>query len=83
MIRAEPRSGQLYRHFKGTVYRIITVGHHSETGEKMVVYYDIGEKVSDAGDPCIRPLAMFMSEVDRSKYPNVKQKFRFEEIKKC
>lgn len=83
MIRAEPRSGQLYRHFKGTVYRIITVGHHYETGEKMVVYYDVDEKVSDVGDPCIRPLAMFMSEVDRSKYPNVKQKFRFEEIKKC
>lgn len=83
MTRAETRSGQLYRHFKGTVYRIITVGHHSETGEKMVVYYDIDEKVSAVSDPCIRPLAMFMSEVDRSKYPNVKQKFRFEEIKKC
>ena len=77
-MRQEPKPQQVYKHFKGNLYKIIAVGHHSETKEKMVVYYDLSGKNSTEHDPCIRPLGMFMSEVDHGKYPDVEQKYRFE-----
>ena len=81
MNRDIPKSFEVYKHFKGKYYMILAVGHHSETKEKMVVYYDRSGKNSNINDPCIRPLDMFMSEVDHEKYPNVKQKYRFEKVK--
>ena len=80
MDRDIPKPNEIYRHFKGKFYKIIAVGHHSETKEKMVVYYDTSGKNSILFDPCIRPLEMFMSEVDHEKYPNVTQKYRFEKV---
>ena len=81
MNRETPKLGDVYRHFKGSYYMIIAVGHHSETKEKLVVYYDLSGKNSTEQDPCIRPLQMFMSEVDRDKYPTVEQKYRFEKVR--
>ena len=81
MNRDIPKIGEYFSHFKGNCYRVIAVGHHSETKERMVVYYDISGKNSTINDPCIRPLDMFMSEVDHEKYPDVKQKYRFERAK--
>ena len=78
--RPAPQPNEIYRHFKGNYYKIIAVGHHSETGEQMVVYYDTSKKVSSPSNPCIRPLEMFMSEVDHKKYPDVIQKYRFEKV---
>lgn len=78
--RPTPEPNQIYRHFKGGFYKIIVVGHHSETGEQMVVYYDTSKKVSSPSNPCIRPLEMFMSEVDREKYPTPSQRYRFEKV---
>jgi hypothetical protein len=78
MNRPAPKPGEVFKHFKGNHYKILTVGHHSETKEKMVVYFDLSGKNSTIDDPCIRPLDMFMSEVDHVKYPDVKQKYRFE-----
>ena len=78
--RPIPEPNEIYRHFKGNYYKIIAVGHHSETGEQMVVYYDTSKKVSSPSNPCIRPLEMFMSEVDHKKYPDVKQRYRFEKV---
>ena len=81
MDRDIPKTFEIYRHFKGNYYTIIAVGHHSETKEKMVVYYDRSGKNSTIDDPCIRPLDMFMSEVDHDKYPKVIQKYRFEKVR--
>jgi len=72
-MRDLPRPGQLYRHFKGNIYRIITVASHSETGEMLVVY----KRDDDEGKSYARPLDMFLSEVDRKKYPDVRDKYRF------
>ena len=89
MNREEPNKGEIWRHFKGGYYRIICIGHHSETGEEMVVYakvtpvYDSSDEIYVVIDePCIRPLDMFMSKVDRVKYPNATQEFRFERLGK-
>ena len=80
MDRQIPKPGEVFKHFKGNCYKILAVGHHSETGEKMVIYYDLSGKNSTIDNPCIRPLKMFMSEVDREKYPNTNQKYRFERL---
>ena len=78
--RPAPKQHEIYKHFKGKFYVITAVGHHSETGEKMVIYHDIADENSSSDDPCIRPLDMFMSEVDHEKYPEVTQKYRFEKV---
>lgn len=70
--RPLPETGQKYRHFKiGKIVTVIGISRHTETEEVSVVY-------SYEGQIWNRPLNMFMSEVDRRKYPNVSQKYRFE-----
>ena len=81
MIRTIPKPLEVYKHFKGNLYKIIAVGHHSESKEKLVVYYDLSGKNSTEQDPCIRRLQMFMSELDHDKYPKVMQKYRFEKVR--
>ena len=68
----KPTSGDKYKHFKGMV---IAVGKNTETLEEMVVY-------EHDGDIWIRPLKMFMSKVDKNKYPDCKQEYRFEKLEK-
>ena len=74
--------GSVYRHFKGFTAKIITIATHTETGESLVVYECNGKAVNSNHEDGIyaRPLEMFLSEVDHTKYPNVKQKYRFELI---
>lgn len=76
--RETPVSGDLYYHFKGKIYQVWCVATHSETGEKLAIYRAL-DACSDS-DPCARPLEMFLSPVDKAKYPGVKQKWRFEKI---
>ncbi len=80
--------GDIVQHFKRTMlseealrdepnmylYEIVGQAEHTESGEQMMIYRPLyGERKLYA-----RPLEMFISEVDREKYPEVTQKYRFE-----
>lgn len=65
---------RIYRHFKGDHYLVEDIARDSETGEEMVVY----RKLYGDGSLWVRPKKMFLEEVDRSRYPDAAQKYRFE-----
>lgn len=67
--------GGLYKHFKGHIYKVITIAKDSEDLKTMVVYENI-----DTHEVWVRPLLEFTSPVDKEKYPEVLQEKRFEYI---
>lgn len=79
------RVGDIIKHFKREyvtdgsamyTYRIVAFARHSESHERLVIYQGLYPPYKT----CARPYEMFMSEVDKEKYPNIKQKYRFEII---
>lgn len=72
----ESMAGRRYRHFKGRIYIVTDIAVHTESDEIMVIY----KCFTDPLVTWCRPLSMFTSDVDRIKYPNVKQKKRFEPL---
>ena len=66
--------GQVYRHFKGDYYLVEALARDSETNEPCVIY----RKLYGDGGLWLRPLEMFLSKVDKEKYPDAAQEYRFE-----
>lgn len=73
-MRSTPQPGEIYRHFKGNEYQILTLAKDSETGKEVVVY----KAMYGEGGAWVRDLEMFMSPVDKEKYPDVSRQWRFE-----
>ena len=79
----EVEKGKIYRHFKGNFYQVLDIVNDSETNndkepKKIVIYRALyGENLTWA-----RFYDMFVSEVDHEKYPEVTQKYRFEEYQR-
>ncbi len=69
----KPVVGEKYHHFKGTTITILEIAKHTENLEEMVVYEHDGEV-------WVRPMTMFLEKVDKEKYPNITQEYRFEKI---
>ena len=72
----EIQKNKIYKHFKGDYYLVEDIAKHSETKEEYVVY----RRLYEDGSLWIRPLDMFLSEVDHEKCPQVKQVYRFTQV---
>lgn len=84
-IQRDIRVGDIVQHFKREwvsaetseyLYKVLAFATHTETEESLVIYQALYAPFK----VCARPYAMFMSEVDKEKYPDIRQKYRFERL---
>ena len=75
-MRDIPSEHEIYRHFKGNLYEILAIARQTEAMEELVIYRD----VHDHSRVFARPLAMFMSQIDKEKYPDAKDTYRFTRV---
>lgn len=84
-LQRDIRPGDIVRHFKREwvfpetseyLYKVLAFAQHTETGEMLVIY----QALYSPFKICARPYDMFMSEVDREKYPDIRQRYRFEKV---
>ena len=73
MPQSNPMAGEVYRHFKGKMYKVLGIAVHSETGEAMVIYQAMyGENIT-----YVRPYESFIEKLDKHKYEDVNEEYRF------
>lgn len=70
----ELKINRIYKHFKGNYYLVLGLAKDSETGEDVVIYRQLYDDCS----LFVRTLKMFLGKVDKEKYPDVEQIYRFE-----
>ncbi len=75
-MREIPKKHEIYRHFKGGLYEVTAIAHHTETMEELVIY----RNTEDKNQVYARPLKMFMEPVDKEKYPEAEAEYRFEKV---
>ena len=77
MLEREIKLKRIYRHFKGNLYLVEDIAIGSEDDKEYVIYRALyGENKL-----YVREKEMFLSEVDKNKYPDIQQEYRFELIK--
>lgn len=78
MLGSRVKEGDIVRHFKGRLYEVICVARNTETSEDLVIYQDL----ESPEKKWARPIEMFEGKVDRDKYIDAEQEFRFEVVDK-
>lgn len=76
----EIHAGQRYKHFKGRIYTVDGIARHTEIKGMVLVIYHITGKYEQG--LFARPIEMFLSLTDKKKYPQAKQKYRFQLLAK-
>lgn len=75
MLERKVKIGGFYKHFKGSLHKVICIAKDSETLDERVVYSH-----EETGEIWVRDKKEFLSKVDKVKYPDIEQEYRFEEI---